>query len=46
MSRAFDVVLASNDRGLDRVLGAGLQEAVGFYQKDSPSDLRQAMNGR
>jgi hypothetical protein len=44
MSRVFDVVLASNDMSLDRVLEAGLPVALVFYQRDLPSDLRQAMD--
>lgn len=44
MSRVFDVVLASNDMSLDRVLEAGLPVALVFYHKDLPSDLRQAMD--
>ena len=44
MSRVFDVVLASNDMSLDRVLEAGLPVALVFYQRHLPSDLRQAMD--
>jgi thioredoxin 1 len=44
MSRAFDVVLASNDLSLDRVLGAGLPVAMVFYQKELSSDLRLRMD--
>jgi thioredoxin len=40
----FDVVLASNDMSLDRVLGAGLPVAMVFYQKELSSDLRQRMD--
>jgi thioredoxin 1 len=43
MPRVFDVVLASNDMSLDRVLGAGLPVVMVFYQKNLPSDLRQTM---
>jgi len=41
MSKVFDVVLASNDMSLDRVLDAGLPVAMVFYDKDLPADLRK-----
>lgn len=44
MSKVFDVVLASNDLSLDRVLGAGLLVAMIFYDKDLPADLRQTID--
>jgi thioredoxin 1 len=44
MSKVFDVVLASNDLSLDRVLGAGLPVAMVFYDKDLPADLRQTID--
>ncbi len=44
MPGVFDVVLASNDMSLDRVLGAGLPVALVFYPKELPSDLRQDMD--
>lgn len=44
MSRVFDVVLASNDMSLDRVLEAGLPVVMVFYNKELPSDLRQSMD--
>jgi len=41
---SFDTVLASSDLSLDRVLKASLPVALVFYEKELPSDLRQAMD--
>lgn len=44
MPRIFDTVLASSDLSLDRVLNAGLPVAMVFYDGETPSGLRQAMD--
>ena len=41
---SFDTILTSSDLSLDRVLKAGLPVALVFYEKELPSDLRQAMD--
>jgi thioredoxin 1 len=44
MQRVFDTVLASSDMSLERVLNAGLPVALFFYEREIPTDLRQALD--
>jgi thioredoxin 1 len=44
MLKAFDIVLASSDLSLDRVLDAGLPVALVFYDYELSADLRQTLD--